>query len=604
MIVLTILLRIPFTALGMIITGVIGLIVYAIKSAGEKSNEARIKKNFFDSIEKHYEEKYSGEQSGHAYVDLGLPSGTMWATCNVGAARAYERGGYYQWGHITTEVNQIRNRPIGAIPTYNIAKLDLAHDSASANWGGEWRMPTKEEFEELIESCEWELATYGDAVGYMITGPNGNSIFLPRTGYVSDKELDFLDYSRYWASQQVGVGEDICSAYALTTSPYSDEKIKIEKKFKIDNFAIRPVFTSAEASQKPVPATIEAVAEANDSSDDTEVPVMASAVLPTGEEKADTYYEEPVRKGRFLRGLGLGLIIMSIPLYISGASKMERAESVRQTNELRAQVIQDSANTSKTLGTILLVGGIAAIVLGIVRKSSANKKKSDSVADKDGNRNTLPIIIVSVISACLLVILILTNRSALKVKDRLISELNTTISDQKNEIEELKSNVFGLESNIQGMSSNVKELNSTIYDLKEDNKNLENALAKFPPLIITDVLIGITNDNGNATVDYGKMIYSSETMYISPKIYYYGTRSEDIELKYKLFTPNGKLSYQSGVSPSGFTFKTEFCTYEGENTRVLRGWGNKDKGHWKEGDYRIEIWYKTMCLYTKSFRIY
>ena len=54
MIVLTILLRIPFTALGMIITGVIGLIVYAIKSAGEKSNEARIKKNFFDSIEKHY----------------------------------------------------------------------------------------------------------------------------------------------------------------------------------------------------------------------------------------------------------------------------------------------------------------------------------------------------------------------------------------------------------------------------------------------------------------------------------------------------------------------------------------------------------------------
>ena len=124
-------------------------------------------------------------QNGHEYVDLGLPSGTKWATCNVGATKPEEYGNYYQWGEIEPNGGTAQdaywkyyqwaigrtegmNNIFEALTKYNTdanygtvdnkTELELADDAARANWGGTWRMPTDDEWTELRENCEWTWA--------------------------------------------------------------------------------------------------------------------------------------------------------------------------------------------------------------------------------------------------------------------------------------------------------------------------------------------------------------------------------------------------------------------------------------------------------------
>ena len=97
----------------------------------------------------------------YEYVDLGLPSGTMWATCNIGATKPEEFGDYYAWGETTTKdyygVNNYKWRGRKSIDGYTYAKttLDLSDDAAAANWGGKWRMPTDRQYSELVDECYW-----------------------------------------------------------------------------------------------------------------------------------------------------------------------------------------------------------------------------------------------------------------------------------------------------------------------------------------------------------------------------------------------------------------------------------------------------------------
>ena len=112
---------------------------------------------------------------GHDYVDLGLS--VKWATCNVGANSPEDYGEYYAWGETSTKSSYTENncatykKIIGDIKGTN---MDVAH----VKWGGSWRMPTKEEIDELCEKCNWEWT----GSGYEVTGPNGNSIYLPAAG--------------------------------------------------------------------------------------------------------------------------------------------------------------------------------------------------------------------------------------------------------------------------------------------------------------------------------------------------------------------------------------------------------------------------------------
>lgn len=142
----------------------------------------------------------SNVANGHEWVDLGLS--VKWATCNVGANTPEAEGNYYAWGEIAPKDEYTNNNSV----TYGQQMDDFSgnaqYDAATANWGGDWRMPTSSEMSELVNKCTWEWTTQNNVKGYMVTGPNGNSIFLPVTGYFYSSTFTSgtCGYSYYWCS--------------------------------------------------------------------------------------------------------------------------------------------------------------------------------------------------------------------------------------------------------------------------------------------------------------------------------------------------------------------------------------------------------------------
>ncbi len=139
----------------------------------------------------------SGSIDGHDYVDLGLPSGTLWATCNIGATSPEGYGGYYAWGETTTKSTY------GSINyTYSSTNSELptSADAAYVRWGANWRIPSSGQFAELINSSYTTTTwtTQNGKYGFKITSKtNGNSIFLPNAGYYSD--MPYYTGGYYWS---------------------------------------------------------------------------------------------------------------------------------------------------------------------------------------------------------------------------------------------------------------------------------------------------------------------------------------------------------------------------------------------------------------------
>ncbi len=124
--------------------------------------------------------------NGHEAVDLGLS--VKWAMCNVGADKPSDYGDHFAWGEITTKAEftdencKALGESLGSICGNSICG-NAQFDAATANWGGSWRLPTKTEIEELIKRCKWTWTLRGVHNGALVTGPNGNSIFLPAAGF-------------------------------------------------------------------------------------------------------------------------------------------------------------------------------------------------------------------------------------------------------------------------------------------------------------------------------------------------------------------------------------------------------------------------------------
>lgn len=150
-------------------------------------------------------------------VDLGLPSGTLWADRNIGADSPEGYGDYFAWGETTPksvynwgtykyckgsyDTLTKYNKKSGYGTVDNKTVLEPADDAATANWGAAWRMPTHEEQEELIEKCTWTWTTSNGVNGYKVVGPNGNSIFLPAAGYCCDSSVyDTGSDALYWSA--------------------------------------------------------------------------------------------------------------------------------------------------------------------------------------------------------------------------------------------------------------------------------------------------------------------------------------------------------------------------------------------------------------------
>ncbi len=153
------------------------------------------------------------------YVDLGLPSGTLWATCNVGASSPEEYGDYFAWGETepkdyyewstykwcngseTTMTKYCTKSSYGYNGFVdNKTELDSEDDAAYVNWGPSWRMPTTEQQQELINNCSSVWTTQNGVNGRLFTGPNGNSLFLPAAGYCWNESLYGVgSHGDYWS---------------------------------------------------------------------------------------------------------------------------------------------------------------------------------------------------------------------------------------------------------------------------------------------------------------------------------------------------------------------------------------------------------------------
>jgi uncharacterized protein (TIGR02145 family) len=202
----------------------------------------------------------TGTLNGHEWVDLGLPSGTKWATCNVGANNPEDYGNYFAWGETTTKDVYIESNYKyykGNSISYFLTKycnnssygydgytdtltiLEAIDDAATANWGSGWHMPTKEEMEELFRYCPWVWTTKNRVNGIKFTGTNGNSIFLPAAGNVSDHELFFDGTDGYYWLPLVSTGNAHCG-YSFF---FSEHSYDIYNESRIIGYPVRPVCT-------------------------------------------------------------------------------------------------------------------------------------------------------------------------------------------------------------------------------------------------------------------------------------------------------------------------------------------------------------------------
>ena len=226
----------------------------ARQEAAEKSRQQRRQ----DSLRKVEEQRKAAEAAarattgtlnGHEWVDLGLS--VLWATCNVGASSPSDYGNYYAWGETKTKSSYTEENS----KTYNVDLPDISgdpkYDAATANWGEGWRMPTKEELEELVDKCDWQWTTQRGHNGYKVTGPNGNSIFLPAAGwrfgistidgsnglywsstpYGSDtraSKLSFYDGGHYVVSDDRDYGESVRPVLDKTDVELEERRAKLE----------------------------------------------------------------------------------------------------------------------------------------------------------------------------------------------------------------------------------------------------------------------------------------------------------------------------------------------------------------------------------------
>ena len=166
--------------------------------------------------------------NGHEFVDLGLPSGIRWATCNVGSTTPEGYGDYFAWGETTPKTTYnwstyrycVYNENDENYSGWNsltkycnnaeygnngftdaLTTLEASDDAATANWGAGWRMPTLSEMQELYDNCTHEWTTQNGVNGEKFTGSNGNSIFLPAAGgRYYDELYNAGSYGYYWSS--------------------------------------------------------------------------------------------------------------------------------------------------------------------------------------------------------------------------------------------------------------------------------------------------------------------------------------------------------------------------------------------------------------------
>lgn len=194
----------------------------------------------------------TGTHNGHEWVDLGLS--VKWATCNVGASSPEGYGSYFAWGETKpmscynwSTLKYCNDSTGDSFSKYNQNKagtrdnrtvLEPEDDAAHANWGGDWRMPTEAEFQELIDKCTWEWTEMPGKEGYKVTSKvNGNSIFLPAAGCRIGTSLNGASGGYYWSGSLYE--RNSSGARDLCFGSYSHD---MSSSWRYGGYSVRPVF--------------------------------------------------------------------------------------------------------------------------------------------------------------------------------------------------------------------------------------------------------------------------------------------------------------------------------------------------------------------------
>ena len=191
--------------------------------------------------------------NGHRFVDLGLPSGLLWAETNVGAETADDAGCYFSWGETSPKdiyystTDKYCSCPDGKTFCYDESHytkynstdgktvLDPEDDAATVNWGSGFRMPTREEFQELLDKCTWTWDS--SHKGYLVVGSNGNSIFLPASGFRIGSDLYIQGSGGYCWSSTLNSSDRNC-AYGLN---FLSSRPDVYSRSRVYGFPVRPV---------------------------------------------------------------------------------------------------------------------------------------------------------------------------------------------------------------------------------------------------------------------------------------------------------------------------------------------------------------------------
>lgn len=161
------------------------------------------------------------ENHPHA-IDLGLPSGTKWCCCNVGASKPEEYGGYYTWGETSEKSAYPRDR----YAYYNSFDFDIAgtdYDAATVNMGAPWRMPTHEQQVEFMNHCSCQWTQQNGVNGILVIGPSAGQIFLPAAGFYHGDRNEYAGrIGFYWSSTPGPYGDDVHFLRFEASSIYYD----------------------------------------------------------------------------------------------------------------------------------------------------------------------------------------------------------------------------------------------------------------------------------------------------------------------------------------------------------------------------------------------
>lgn len=191
----------------------------------------------------------TGSANGHSYVDLGLPSGALWATCNVGAEVPEDYGDYYAWGETETkdyyyDWDTYKDRNESSFFKYREgckSQLASEDDVAHVKWGDNWHIPSKEDFEELLAQCAWTWMEQNGVPGNKVTGPNGNYIFLPFTGVFSKSLINTSFVGVYTVNSLYPEKDNYAYSFTIT----QDKRI-LESTLRYYGHTVRPVYSDQE----------------------------------------------------------------------------------------------------------------------------------------------------------------------------------------------------------------------------------------------------------------------------------------------------------------------------------------------------------------------